>query len=349
MDRTSSRVEGRGRGVTLADVARFAAVSPATASRALRGDPRISERTRDLVQRTAAELGYVPDLRARALRRGSTEVIGLLVPTVTDPMHAQIMTGIHQEVADTEFNVLFATSLGRPELEAQALQVFARHRTAGIILVSNVLRPAEAMDLAGTDRVVFVLPDHISLAGYQQDPEVGVIRADDPSGVIAEVHHLIDQGAERLAFVSGQLLASHVTRRTAAEGAVAESHLRHPLTIYPSLGAGFDVPPRILGRIARDRPDGLICYDDFTALRLIHALKERGLRVPEDIAVCGFDDVPFARMAAPPLTTVRQPTEEMGREAVRMLLTCLETGSMPPSRVHPVRFIPRASTRRSTG
>jgi LacI family transcriptional regulator len=335
--------------VTLADVARLAAVSPATASRALRGDPRISEATRNLVCRAAEEAGYLPNLTARALRRRTTEVIGLLVPTVTDPMHAQIVTGIHQEVAGTDFNLLFATSLGQPALEAQALRVFARHRAAGIILVSSVLRPEEAMDLARSERIVFVLPDHVSLAGYQHDPEVGVVRADDPTGVIAEVHHLIDQGAERLAFVSGQLLASHITRRTAAEGAVAESHLRRPLKIYPSLDVGFDVPASILSRIERDRPDGLLCYDDFTALRLMHALKERGIRVPEDIAICGFDDVPFARMASPPLTTVAQPTEEMGREAARMLLACLDTDSMPASRVHPVRFIPRASTQRRAG
>ena len=81
----------------------------------------------------------------------------------------------------------------------------------------------------------------------------------------------------------------------------------------------------------------------------MHALKERGIRVPEDIAICGFDDVPFARMASPPLTTVAQPTEEMGREAARMLLACLDTDSMPASRVHPVRFIPRASTQRRAG
>lgn len=336
------------RPVTLAEVARLAAVSTATASRALRDDPRISEATRALVRQAAEQLGYVPNLTARALRRRKTDVIGLLVPTVTDPMHAQVLSGVHEEVTDTGFTVLFATSGGDPDHEAEAIRLFAQHRAMGMILVASVLRPQEAKDLAGSDRVVFVLPDHVSLAGYKQDPPSGTIRADDPAGVVAEVRHLIDQGAERLAFMSGRLVASHVTRRTVAEGAVAESHLRRPLVIYPPLGGGFDVPRPILSRIERDRPDGLICYDDFTALRMIHALKERGLRVPEDVAVCGFDDVPFAKMASPPLTTVAQPAERMGRLALRMLLECLDTGTMPPSIVEPVRFIPRASTQRSS-
>lgn len=334
------------RSVTLADVAELAAVSTATASRALRDDPRISETTRDLVRQAADQLGYVPNLTARALRRRKTDMIGLLLPTVTDPMHGQIVTGLHQEVAGKGFTVLFATTDGSPDQEAEAIRLFAQHRAAGMILVGSVLRPKEANEIAGSDRLVLVLPSHGSLAGYKQDPPVGTIRADDPAGVVAEVQHLIDQGVERLAFVSGQMLAAHVTRRRAAEGAVAESHLRHPLTIYPALDTGFTVPRSILSRIERDRPDGLICYDDFTALRLIHALQERGIRVPEDIAVCGFDDVPFARMASPPLTTVAQPTEEMGRLALGMLLECLDTGTMPASIIEPVRFIPRASTER---
>lgn len=332
--------------VTLADVARLAAVSTATASRALRGDPRISEPTRRLVQEAAERLGYVPDLTARALRRRRTDVIGLLVPTVTDPMHAQVLTGVHQEVAGKGFTVLFATSGGIPDQEIEAIRLFAQHRTMGMILVANVLRPQEAREVAGTDRVVFVLPDHVSLAGYKQDPPTGTIRADDPAGIHAEVRHLLDQGTERLAFMSGRLLASHVTRRTAAEGAVAESHLREPLIIYPPLDLGFNVPRSVIARIKRDRPDGLMCYDDFTALRMIHALGQHGLRVPDDIAVCGFDDVPYARMSNPPLTTVAQPAEHMGRLAVRMLMECLDTGVMPPSVVEAVRFVPRASTMR---
>jgi LacI family transcriptional regulator len=332
--------------VTLADVARLAAVSTATASRALRDDPRISEATRRLVQEAAERLGYVPNLTARALRRRKTDVLGVLVPTVTDPMHAQVLTGVHEEVAGKGFTVLFATSGRVPEQEVEALRLFAQHRARGIILVASVLRPQEAKQVAGTDRVIFVLPDHVSLAGYKQDPPTGTIRADDSAGIHAEVRHLLDQGVERLAFMSGQLLASHVTRRTAAEGAVAESHLREPLIIYPPLDLGFSVPRPAIARIKRDRPDGLMCYDDFTALRMIHALEQHGIRVPDDIAVCGFDDVPFARMSSPPLTTVAQPAELMGRLAVRMLLECIDTGEMPPSVVEPVRFVPRASTMR---
>jgi DNA-binding LacI/PurR family transcriptional regulator len=337
------------RPVTLADVAKLAAVSTATASRALHDDPRISEGTRVLVRQAAEQLMYVPNLAARALRRRRTDVIGLLVPTVIDPMHAQIVQGIQGEMADTGFTVLFAASMGNPAQEVDAIRVFAQHRAAGIILVSTQLRPREAREIAGSDRLVFVLPDHVSLAGYKSDPPFGTIRANDPAGVVAEVQHLIDQGLERLAFVSGQLVASHATRRTAAEGAVAESHLRNPLLIYPGLGTDFAVPRSLLSRVERDRADGLICYDDFTALRVIHALKERGIHTPDDVAVCGFDNVPYARMATPSLTTVAQPSETMGRLAARMLLDCFDTGKMPASQVQPVKFIPRESTRRAPG
>lgn len=334
------------RPIRLADVAALAAVSTGTASRALRDDPRISEATRNVVKDAANQLGYLPNLTARALRRQQTDMVGLLLPTLSDPMNGQVGMAIHQAITDTGYTVLAATTDGQADWETEAIRLFAQHRAAGTIIVGSVLRPRDVIEIAGTERVVFVLPCHGSLAGYNNDPLFGTIRADDPAGIRATVKHLLDQGIKRPAFVGGPLRAAHVTRRMAAEQAVAESDVSGPLIIYPAVNAGFTIPRSLMNRILRDKPDALICYDDFTALRLMHALHEHKIRIPEDIAVCGFDDIPFARMASPPLTTVAQPTDRMGRLAVRMLLECIDTGKMPESRMEPVRFVPRASTER---
>jgi LacI family transcriptional regulator len=334
-------VERRAR---LEDVARLAGVSPTTVSRALRDDARISEPTRVAVQHAANRLGYIPDARASSLRGRATSTIGLLVPDVADPMHGQFAMGVQQAASAQGYTVLLANGLSDPAQERQALQVFTAQRTDGIVLVGSMLSPQEAAALVSPCPVVQVGGENVRLAGNRLESPNGVIRVDDASGIEAVVAHLKSRGYERVAYVNGPDLASNVIRRDAALRYLAAAGMRGAL--YPFLGGveSLGALTTMVSTLVAERPQALICYDDVEALGIMDALRGSGIRVPDDIGVVGFDDIPFAGIANPRLTTVAQPSEEVGRSAFGMLLTALKNGELPPSITLPVRLIVREST-----
>ncbi len=330
----------------LEDVARLAGVSPTTVSRALRNDARISENTRVSVQHAANRLGYIPDARASSLRGRATSTIGLLLPDVADPMHGQFAMGVQQAAASQGYTVLLANGFSDPVQERQALQVFAAQRADGIVLVSSMLSPQEANSLVNPCPVVLVDGENVSLAGYKNELPAGSIRVDDVSGIAAVVEHLRECGYRRVAYVNGPDLASNVTRRDTALRYLARAGISSALYPYPGGVESLGALSAIVSALVADRPQALICYDDVEALGIMDALRDRGLRVPDDIAVVGFDDIPFARIANPRLTTVAQPSEEAGRSAFGMLLSAFKDGELPPSIRLPVRLMVRETTRR---
>lgn len=334
-------VERRAR---LEDVARLAGVSPTTVSRALRHDARISEATRAAVQQAANLLGYIPDARASSLRGRATSTIGLLVPDVADPIHAQIAMAVEQAASAEGYTVLLANGVSDPVQERQALQVFTAQRTDGIVLVGSMLSPQEANALVSPCPVVYVGGENVSLAGYRSELPTGSIRVDDISGIEAVVEHLRACAYRRVGYVNGPDLASNATRRDAALRSLAEAGITCALYPYPGGVESLGVLNATVSTLVADRPEALICYDDVEALGIMDALRGRGLRVPDDIALVGFDDIPFAGIANPRLTTVAQPSEEVGRGAFGMLLSAFKLGELPPSIMLPVRFIVREST-----
>jgi DNA-binding LacI/PurR family transcriptional regulator len=330
----------------LEDVARLAGCSPTTVSRALRNDPRISEATRQEVQFAANRLGYIADARASSLRGRATSTIGLLLPDVADPMHGQFAMGLEQAATAQGYTVLLANGFSDPSLERQALQAFTAQRTDGIVLVGSMLIPQEANLLVSPCPVVFVGGENVSLAGYRSELPTGSIRLDEMAGIAAVVAHLRECGYRRVAYVNGPDLASNVTRRDAALRCLAEAGITGGLYPYPGGVESLGAFSTTVSALAAERPEALICYDDVEALGIMDALRERGLRVPDDIAVVGFDDIPFARIANPRLTTVAQPSEEVGRRAFGMLLDGIKNGELPASIMLPVRLIVRETSAR---
>ncbi len=342
----SPLVERRAR---LEDVARLAGVSPTTVSRALRNDPRISEGTGAKVRYAARKLGYIPDARASSLRGRATSTLGLLIPDVADPMHGQVAMAVEQAASTQGYTVLLANGLSDPARERRALEVFTAQRVDGIILAGSMLSPQETIALVMPIPVVFIAGENISLAGYTNDPPVGSIRVDDRRGIEAVIVYLREQGYRRIAYVNGPDVASNVTRRDVVLRTLAVAGLTGALFPYPGGVESLGAQNAAVAGVAAARPEALICYDDVVALGMMDALRGRGLRTPEDIAIVGFDDIPFAGIANPRLTTVAQPSEEVGRKAVDMLLTALKTSELPPSIVLPVRLIVRESSIRLPG
>jgi LacI family transcriptional regulator len=221
-------------------------------------------------------------------------------------------------------------------------------RADGIALLGSVLPQRQVRRKARPTPVVFVDGEHPSLAGYASDLTTGCIRADDIAGVQAVVQHLLESGFRTIAYAGGDHNASDITRRDAVARALRRSRATGPLRAYRSRTDGWEADTALVATIVRERPDAVVCYDDKLALSLIDGLRTRGILVPRDIAVVGFDDIPVASLANPRLTTVAQPAVEMGRQATAMLLSAIEKGATPRSIRIPVRLIVRESTVRNS-
>lgn len=331
------------RRVVLADVARIAGTSEATASRALKDDPRIGEATRAAVRAAALKLGYVPNAAARSLRARRTHILGLLVHDLADPVHGKVAAGFEEAAAAQGYAVFIMTGLHDPEREQRALTAFVEHRADGIVVASCLSDPAEVLARVPADRVVFVQPDYPALADGVEPPARGVVRTDDHAGFVATVRHLVERGYRRITFVGPGSGASDSMRRAAAATALQELS-PGPMGFLDAGADGWRDATSVARTLAADPPDAVLCYDDKLALALLDALRSTRLEVPDDMALAGFDGIPAAHQSWPRLTTVDVPSVEVGRRAVEMLVASMRDGHMPVSEVLPVRLVVGDST-----
>lgn len=308
----------------------------------MRNDEQISAATRRRVQRIAEQLGYVPNATARNLKLRRSTTLGLMTPDVTDPIHGQIATGFQQRAAELGYSVILANGFNNSEIELQALADFVAHQVAGVVLMGSVLRPAAAARLLGPSAVVFIESEYLSRAGSCGDLRRGCIRTDDCDGIRQVVAHLVGGGCRVIAYFGEHHRASGHLRLAALRDELAERGLPEPATYEPP--GTHEAMVDVARHIASDDPDAVVCYDDKLALHLIDALRTAGVRVPADVAVTGFDDIPFARISNPRLTTVTQDSEHLGMLGVEMLVATLDTGRVPASRTLPVRLVVREST-----
>jgi len=333
------------RRVTLADVAARADVSRATASRALVGDPRISPPTRDAVHRAALDLRYVPNAAARSLRVRRTRVLGLLIADLSDPVHGQVAAGFEEEAARHGYTVVFVTGSNELDGERRAIRVFVEHGADAIALVSSVIDPVEARDLAGADRTLIVVqPDHAGMLRSRGGPADGSVATDDVGGVGSAVRHLLATGHSRVMYLGSGDRPSDRLRQRAMQRVLDEVGLRPVATVTLAEDAWRD-PAGIAAAIPTPLPDAIVCYDDKLALALLDGLRTAGVRVPDDVSVTGYDGIPFAALSNPRLTTVATPTVEMGRVAARNLIEGIRAGRLPPGRVLPTELVVRESVR----
>jgi DNA-binding LacI/PurR family transcriptional regulator len=338
----------RRRRILLRDVALAANVSDSTASRALADDPRISLATRLTVKAAAVELDYVPNAAARSLRLRHTLALGLLIPDLRDPVHGQIASGFEEEASRNGYCVIMVDGETRPVRERLALKVFAERGADGVAIVSSAISPREGRERTEPDRLVLVQPDHRSLPRRQGPASPGVILTDDASGVRAAVEYLIDCGYRRIAYVEGEAGATNAMRAETVAATLATRGIRGRPSTYSASGETWRAPAALAATIAGDPPDALVCYDDKLALSLMDALRDLGIRVPDDIGLVGFDGIPYAAISNPRLTTVATPSGEMGRLAAAALIRAIKVGSMPDGLLVAPELIVRESTRQLT-
>ena len=332
------------RRVTLRDVAEVASVSIATASRGYRRDPSISLQTQQLVLDAAEQLGYVPNAAARSLVLRATRTFAALIPDMGDPIHGQVAIAFEQEAMRHGYSVFISNTFNDPIHERRALRVFTSHRVDGIVFISSILDYDEVLTAVRPTPVVFVNSETPGLAGYKPHLHKGSIRIDEEAGMTAIVDHLLSRGYRRIGYVSGPRVASNFIRQDALARAMRQAGETGRLHVYGATAESWRSPHVLARKIAKDVPDAIVCYDDKLALVVNDALRQLGIRIPDDLAVVGFDDIPFAQISNPRLTTVAQPSLAIGQLAVEMLLSAIEQGTIPPSEVLPVRLRVREST-----
>jgi len=331
-----------GRAVTIRDVATAAGVSTATVSRALSGNRSVAQENLDAVRKAATDLGYRGDGIARALRRGATQVVGIVVPDITNPFFPRIVQAIEHSLHHTSHGLLLGDSGNDPSVEADRIAALLDRRVDGLIVVpSHASRSARTIADA-VRRIPVVLLDR-RVEGVDCD-FVGV---DEAEGIAATTRHLVERGRRRLAYVGADPGVS-ASRRLASFWRTVE-------VLLPDAPA----PPVLLGDfsmewgeaagaslVAAESPvDAVVCANDLIALGVLRALRAGGAEVPGDVAVTGFDDVGFAVVSDPALTTARQPLTALGEACVRLLLERI-TGDRGPRRdiELPTELVVRAST-----
>ena len=305
---------------TVRDIARAAGVSPATVSRVLNGHPHVAEELRERVTRVAGELGYTGAARRRA--RTGTGVVALIVPHVSSPFYCEVLAGVEREAYQNEYGLVFYTTDGRSHdnVIERALET---PQLAGLVVITPRWREDEQL-LDHPEAPPVVVVDHRN-AGSPY-PHVVV---DNLRGAYRAAQYLLAKGYDDIAMIRGPeniqssmdrvrgfMLAMH---EAFAAGLAWARDLSD--RIWPGdfeQRSGYEA---VAGRLAAGEPmpRAIFCANDLMALGAVAALHEAGLRVPDDVAVMGFDDLPLAAAAVPPLTTVRQPVAEMGAIAFRMV------------------------------
>lgn len=307
---------------SIKDIARAAGVSHSTVSRALSGNPLISAATRARIQRLAAEMGYSPDAGARGLVMRRTCSIGVVVTTIADPWAAEVVEGIENMAYAHGYSVILAASQDDPEREVAAVDTLHSKRVDAVIVTSSRVGALHQERLAATGVPVILLNNH----SQQLVPQTLSVRVDDVHGGRLATEHLLTLGHRRIAHVAGPANhSSSADRLTGYRAALRAAGLPFDeALILPGTGrpaAGEQALPALLA--LAERPTAVFCYNDMTAIGLLRAARQAGLHAPGDLAVVGFDDIPFAAYTTPALTTIAQPKFEMGQRAMQMALSLM--------------------------
>ncbi|MEW1834695.1 LacI family DNA-binding transcriptional regulator [Microbacterium sp. NPDC079995] len=330
--------------VSVKDVARTAGVSVGTVSNVLNRPAKVAPATVERVHAAISALGFVRNDAARQLRAGRSRTIGLVVLDSANPFFAEVARGAEERAAEHGVIVLFGSSGQDAARENTYLDLFREQRVNGVLLTPIALDDTRAAILE-TAGVPVVLLD------AEADGDLPSVAVDDVEGGYLAVQHLLQQGRRRILFAGGPASVRQVADRLeGAKRALAEvpgTTLEVASTDELTVLAGRLVGEQLAHRDATDRPDGVFCANDLVAVGVLQGAGILGsLRVPEDLALIGYDDIAFAQSTVVPLSSIRQPAREIGAAAVDALFAALEDPDAAPQRI---RFRPELVVRASTG
>lgn len=332
--------------LSMREVAARAQVSVGTVSNVLNNPEVVSPTTRERVELAIKELGWVPNKQAQQLRSRQGRTIGLAVMDVTNPYFADLLRGAQSELGARGYSDTIGDADNDSARQSTILRGFLAQRVRGVILGPIGAAPSEVDDLSRSG-IPTVLVDRAA-----SDISCCTVGVDDVAGGRLAADHLIAGGHRRLAFVGGPSSLDQVRdrRRGAEIAAEAAGVDLRPITVAQlDFAAGRQASDELLLLDPEVRPTGVFCANDLVAIGLLQGLMTHGLRVPEDIAIVGYDDIDFAAAAAVPLSSVAQPRRELGATAARLLVAELADLDAEQAHLHQsIRFIPTLVTRASS-
>ncbi len=331
---------------TIIDVAKLAGVSKTTVSRYLNAQDsgHMSAETKERIKKAIKELNYSPNNVARSLKGKATKVIGLVVNDLTNPFFLHMVQGIEAELRDSEYNILMCDSNLDINKEIECLKMLEQRRIDGILIVGVNLPVQHLMDI--NIQVPIVLLERDS-----GDSKFDSVKIDNYYGAYAAVEYLVEKGYKKIAHIRGiQASMMAVKRKEAYEDCLKahgfEYKEEYEADGYYQLEGGYSAMEKLMN--LSDRPDAVFCANDMSAIGALRYLIEHDYKVPEDMALVGYDDITVAPLVTPPLTTVRQPVMELAKIATQVLLERMsmkdETDYVPRSIVLNSELVIRKST-----
>jgi DNA-binding LacI/PurR family transcriptional regulator len=325
--------------VTSVDVAERAGVSQSTVSLVLsgKGRGRVSEATAERVRRVARELGYRPNAAAQALRLGASRAVALLVPDMTNPFFARVLRGAQRAAADAGYIVILVDTQNDRHWESQSFEALRAGPVDGYLLFE-----VTAPDALGPDDAVVLMET--------EAPRRPSVRFDGEGGATAAFEHLVELGHRRIGHLAAAFRALTFQHREEARRRV-----------LAGAGVDPDAQPRVMtpisieharinaGMLLDEKPTAVFCDDDVIAAGMYLAARERGIRIPDDLSVVGFDDMDFARVLDPPLTTVALDAGLLGATSFELLETQMSGKETRKRIVLPADLLVRGSTARCRG
>jgi LacI family transcriptional regulator, galactose operon repressor len=331
----------RGSRVTIAEVARAAKVSKTTVSHVLSGKRPVAPATRASVETAVRELGYRPDGLARSLRTRRTHMVALMIPDITNPYYPLLARGLEDGMGGG-YRMFTCNTDGHSERELEFLQEITDRRADGIVLDSFSMKP---------DTITSLIPDGTPLVRIGttivDDPGFDTVHADDPRAAFDATTHLIEKGHRKVAMIQGPPGAGGKRNegyRRALEAAGLVFDERLVASAHWTRSGGAAAARALLDEA--EPPSAIFCANDLMALGALDAARALGIRVPEDVALVGFDDIEAAAFVSPPLTTVSNPAYETGLLAGVLLRERMTGSYRGPIRTvtMPCRLVERAST-----
>lgn len=332
------------RSASVKDVAAAAGVSLGTVSNVLNRPDRVSAPTRARVEKAMADLGFVRNESARQLRAGQSRMLAYVMLDVANPFFTDVAQGIESAAQERDLSLFLCTSNNDGARETAHLQQLQQQRVQGILVTP--IDPFSPLLDEIARQTPLVIVDRT-----RGDDTFCSAAADDVEGGRLAVEHLVDRGHTRVAFVGGPQTLGQVRERFDGARLAWKEAGRSPddLTQITTDALGFAdgraAGERLAGMPKRRRPTAAFCANDLVALGLLQQAMQAGQRVPDDIAIVGFDDIDFAAAAAVPLTSVRQPRRELGRAAAELLL---DEATNPDHEHRQISFTPELVARAST-
>ena len=324
--------------VTISDVAERAGVSVGTVSNVVNRPDRVTQTTRTRVQEAIKALGWVPNSSAATLRAGQATLVGLIVPDIRNPFFTEVARGAEDMAAANGEAIVICNTDWLLSDERRALDALARQRVRGVII--NPAGEDERYLEWLTDRgITLVLLDHRRSAGH-----VSSVVVDDVLGGRMAGEHLLQLGHRRIALLNGPTTIPQCEdRRLGLVAALSDAGLDPERDLVEIEVEAMDAPSGLAAveeLFGGPAPTAIFCANDLLAIGVIRGLRLRGLRAPDDVSVVGYDDVELAAMTDPPLTTVHQPSYELGATAYELL----RSGAEPERRLFSPHLVEREST-----